>query len=117
MANVERGVVKPANMPGAAGDRRNNSFLPLGGGALTVHPANQGPGGDRRGGSFPLGGGARRSAIASIDSTSKRFWPRRRQCRRPSSREARSRSIRSCRAARPLGRRRVSDEAKARPGR
>jgi len=56
---VERGVVKPPNMPDKAGDRRNNGFMPLGGEMSTVHPANkEGPGGDRRGGSFPLGGGA-----------------------------------------------------------
>ena len=58
MADVERGGVKPANIPGAAGDRRNNGFLPLSGQAATVHPSNRGPGGDRRDGSFPLGGGA-----------------------------------------------------------
>ena len=58
MGQVERGIVKPPNMPDKAGDRRNNGFLPLGG-SPTVYPANvSGPGGDRRGGSFPLGGGA-----------------------------------------------------------
>jgi hypothetical protein len=58
MGRVERGVVKPPNKPTAGGDDRNNGFLPLGGGASTVHPANYGPGGDRKMGSFPLSGGA-----------------------------------------------------------
>ena len=59
MGPVERGVVKPPNMPDTAGDKRNNGFLPLTGGAGTVHQSSfQGPGGDRRGGSFPLGGAA-----------------------------------------------------------
>ena len=49
-----RGVVKGSNMEGAGGDRRNNGFLPLGGGAATVHPANMAAGGDKRNGSFPL---------------------------------------------------------------
>ncbi len=57
MANVERGVVKGSNMEGAGGDRRANGFMPLGGGAATVHPANRGAGGDRRAGSFPLTAG------------------------------------------------------------
>jgi hypothetical protein len=58
MGMVERGVVRGSNKEGP-GDRRNNGFLPLGGGASTVHPANRaGAGGDRRDGSFPLGGGA-----------------------------------------------------------
>lgn len=59
MGQVERGVVKGSNQQGPGGDRRNNSFLPLGGGAATVHPSNMpGAAGDRRGGSFPLSGGA-----------------------------------------------------------
>jgi hypothetical protein len=59
MGTVERGVVKGSNKEGPGGDGRNNGFLPLSGGAATVHPANRsGPGGDRRAGSFPLGGGA-----------------------------------------------------------
>jgi hypothetical protein len=56
MANVERGVVKGSNQEGAGGDRRNNGFMPLGGGASTVHGSNMPTaGGDRRAGSFPLG--------------------------------------------------------------
>jgi hypothetical protein len=56
---VQHGVVKGSNKEGSGGDMRNNGFLPLGGGASTVHPANrQGPGGDRRDGSFPLAGSA-----------------------------------------------------------
>ncbi len=55
MANVERGVVKGSNKEGPGGDDRNNGFLPLAGGASTVHPANEARvGGDRRSGSFPL---------------------------------------------------------------
>ena len=43
-------------MEGPGGNRKNNGFLPLGGGASTVHPANMpGAAGDRRMGSFPLG--------------------------------------------------------------
>jgi hypothetical protein len=34
---------------------KNNGFLGLGGAAGTVHPANQGAGGDHRNGSFSLG--------------------------------------------------------------
>jgi hypothetical protein len=50
------GIIKGSNIEGPGGDRRNNGFLPLGGGAPTVHPANRaGAGGDRRMGSFPLG--------------------------------------------------------------
>jgi hypothetical protein len=55
---VERGVVKGSNKEGPGGDDRRNGFLPLSGGASSVHPANCGPGGDRRNGSFPLSGGA-----------------------------------------------------------
>ena len=51
---VQRGVVKGSNMESPAGNMKNNGFLPLGGGAGTVHPSNQGPGGDKRSGSFPL---------------------------------------------------------------
>lgn len=58
MGKVERGVVRGSNQEGPGGDKRNNGFLPLGGGAGSVHPANQAMGGDRRMGSFPLGGGA-----------------------------------------------------------
>jgi hypothetical protein len=58
MGQVERGVVRGSNDQAPRGDHRNNSFLPLSGGPSTVHPANQGPGGDRRMSSFPLGGGA-----------------------------------------------------------
>jgi hypothetical protein len=58
MGQVQRGVVKGSNKEGRGGDDRNNGFLPLSGGASTVHGPNQGPGGDKRGGSFPLGGGA-----------------------------------------------------------
>lgn len=59
MGQVQRGVVHGSNKEGAAGDRRMNGFLPLGGGAPTVHPANMtDTGGDRRNGSFPLGGSA-----------------------------------------------------------
>jgi hypothetical protein len=61
MANVERGVVKGSNQEGAGGDRRNNGFLPLGGGGSTVRPSNEmGAGGDRRNGSFPLTAGGER---------------------------------------------------------
>jgi hypothetical protein len=55
---VERGVVKGSNKEGPGGDGRQNGFLSLSGGAGTVHPANYGPGGDRKNGSFPLTGGA-----------------------------------------------------------
>ena len=56
---VERGVVRGSNKEGPGGDDRNNSFLPLGGGPATVHPANMpGAAGDRRNGSYPLTGGA-----------------------------------------------------------
>ncbi len=59
MGQVQRGVVRGSNREGPGGDGRNNGFLPLGGGAPTVHPANiPGGAGDRRNGSFPLGGGA-----------------------------------------------------------
>ena len=59
MGSVQRGVVKGSNVEGSAGNRANNGFVPLGGGAPTVHPANMpGATGDRRSGSFPLGGGA-----------------------------------------------------------
>ena len=54
---VERGVVRGSNKEGPGGDGRKNGFLPLAGGAGTVHPSNRGPGGDRRDGSFPLSGG------------------------------------------------------------
>jgi hypothetical protein len=57
MPNVERNVVKPANEPGRAGARVNNSFLPLTGGPPAAHPSNEpGARGDRRGGSMPLAG-------------------------------------------------------------
>ena len=55
MGSVQRGVVRGSNKEGPGGDGRNNGFLPLGGGAPTVRPANNG---DKRAGSFPLGGGA-----------------------------------------------------------
>jgi hypothetical protein len=55
---VQRGVVRGSNKPTTGGDDRKNGFLPLSGGAATVHPSNMGPGGDKRGGSFPLSGGA-----------------------------------------------------------
>jgi hypothetical protein len=58
MGTVQRGVVKGSNMESPAGNKKNNGFLPLSGGAGTVHPSNTGMGGDHRGGSFPLGGGA-----------------------------------------------------------
>jgi hypothetical protein len=58
MGQVQRGVVNPPNKPDRAGDGRANGYLPLSGGAPTLHPSNHGPGGDRRGGSFPLDGGA-----------------------------------------------------------
>ena len=51
---VQRGVVKGSNMESPAGNMKNNGFLPLGGGAGTVHPSNMGLGGDKRYGSFPL---------------------------------------------------------------
>ena len=37
---VQRGVVKGSNKEGPGGDGRTNGYLPLGGGASTVHPAN-----------------------------------------------------------------------------
>jgi hypothetical protein len=50
------GIIKGSNREGPGGDRRNNGFLPLSGGAPTVHPANRtDTAGDRRNGSFPLG--------------------------------------------------------------
>jgi hypothetical protein len=52
---VERGVVRPPNQPGAAGNGANNSYLPLTRVAGGVEPSNYGAGGDRRGGSMPLG--------------------------------------------------------------
>ena len=55
---VQRGVVKGSNQEGPGGDKRNNGFMGLGGSGSTVHPANQAMGGDRRNGSFPLGGRA-----------------------------------------------------------
>jgi hypothetical protein len=55
MGAVQRGVVKGSNKEGPGGDSRANGYLPLGGGAATVHPANAG---DRRGGSASLAGGA-----------------------------------------------------------
>jgi hypothetical protein len=58
MGSVQRGVVKGSNKEGKGGDGRANGFLPLGGGASTVSPPNQGAGGDHRGGSAPLGGQA-----------------------------------------------------------
>jgi hypothetical protein len=59
MGTVERGVVRGSNREGPGGDGRNNGFLPLGGGAPTVRPANMPSAScDRRAGSFPLGGGA-----------------------------------------------------------
>jgi len=55
MPNVERDVVKPANEPGRAGARANNSFLPLTGSPPVAQPSNEsGARGDRRGGSFNL---------------------------------------------------------------
>jgi hypothetical protein len=68
MGQVERGVVRPANKPTTGGDDRNNGFLPLSGMSSPVSPPNQGPGGDRRGGSFPLGG-----ASPAIRDTQHRF--------------------------------------------
>ncbi len=59
MGTVERGVVKGSNQEGAGGDRRNNGFMPLSGGAATVRPSNMtGAAGDRRAGCMPLTGGA-----------------------------------------------------------
>jgi hypothetical protein len=58
MGQVQRGVVRGSNMESPAGNMKNNGFLPLSGGAGTVHPANHGPGGDHRNGSFPLSAGA-----------------------------------------------------------
>jgi hypothetical protein len=54
---VQRGVVKGSNMESPAGNMKNNGFLPLSGGAGTVHPSNMGMGGDKRNGSFPLSAG------------------------------------------------------------
>lgn len=65
MGTVQRGVVKGSNGEGRGGDHRANGYLPLGGGAPTVHPANQTAGGDRRAGSFPLTGGADDKAARS----------------------------------------------------
>ncbi|MGP0063531.1 MAG: hypothetical protein ACLQGP_08035 [Isosphaeraceae bacterium] len=52
---VECDVVRPPNQTGAAGNGANNSYLPLTRGAGGVAPSNYGAGGDRRGGSVPLG--------------------------------------------------------------
>ena len=51
---VERGVIRPPNKPGAAGNGANNSYLPLSREAGGVKPSNHGADGDRRGGSMPL---------------------------------------------------------------
>jgi hypothetical protein len=57
MPNVERDVVKTSSLPANMGDKRNNGFLPLGGGPSATHPANEAyKGGDRRGGSADLTG-------------------------------------------------------------
>jgi hypothetical protein len=59
MGQVQRGGVRGSNREGPGGDGRMNGFLPLGGGAPTVHPANvMSAGSDKRNGSFPLGGSA-----------------------------------------------------------
>jgi hypothetical protein len=50
--------VKPANQEGPGGNCRNNGYLPLSFGMGDVRPSNLGWGGDRRGGSNPLGGSA-----------------------------------------------------------
>ena len=46
MGQVERGVVHGTNVQGPGGNLKNNGFLPLSGGAGTVHPSNMGIGGD-----------------------------------------------------------------------
>src|ERR1700735_1551230 len=57
MGQVQRGVVKGSNDEERGGDPRANGYLPLGGGASTVHPANMpGAAGDRRNGSSSLAG-------------------------------------------------------------
>ena len=54
--NTESSAAPTNRSPG--GDDRNNGFLPLSGGASTVHPANmRDRAGDRRNGSFPLSAG------------------------------------------------------------
>ncbi len=57
-SGVERGVVRPPNQPGAAGNGANNSYLPLDRKAGGVTPFHCEPGGDRRGGSADLAGQA-----------------------------------------------------------
>ncbi len=58
MPNVERDVVKAPNET-MKGDHRANGYLPLAGGASTVHPSNEArKGGDRRGGTADLAGQA-----------------------------------------------------------
>jgi hypothetical protein len=54
---VQRGVVRGSNEQSPAGNKKNNGFLPLSGGAGTVHPSNMGMGGDKRNGNFPLSAG------------------------------------------------------------
>ncbi len=59
MGSVQRGIIRGSNQQGPGGDRRNNGYLPLSGGASTVHPANMpGAAGDCRAGSASLAGGA-----------------------------------------------------------
>jgi hypothetical protein len=50
--------MKGSNIEGPSGDRRNNGFLPLSGGASTVDSPNEEKPGDHRAGSYPLGGSA-----------------------------------------------------------
>jgi hypothetical protein len=73
MGQVERGVVRGSNDQAPRGDHRNNSFLPLSGGASTVQPANMAAGGDRRMGSFPLGSSG--SPVNPPNSSDFRFSP------------------------------------------
>ena len=107
MGQVERGVVRGSNQEGPGGDRRNNGFMPLSGGAATVHPSNMpGAAGDRRGGSFPLSGGA--STVKPPNADQFRFNVDQVKMPQPESAVepgvAPYRSTRSCRAARPSGR-------------
>ena len=70
MPNVERDVVKAPNET-MKGDHRANGYLPLAGGASTVHPSNEArKGGDRRGGTADLAGQAPTTNRRTTDSTS-----------------------------------------------
>lgn len=58
MGKVERGVIQHPNHEGPGGDRRANGYLPLGGGAGTVHAPNPMFLNGDKGMSMPHAGGA-----------------------------------------------------------